>query len=497
MNKVNIRFNADTRQTLSGISGIKKGIGGIGKAVAVAGGALAALGLAVKGIQQLSRGFEVAASLEQSQIAIETLLGSADDAVELLLKVQDIAASTPFGMEGLIDATKQLVIAGNSVDKIPELLKQVGNMAATAGMPVEELAAIMAKIQMGGLVQSQELNQLLQRGIPIAEELQQVMGVDTLAELKKMGSEGKISADILFDAMARVAGEGGKLGDMMERQSKSWSGMISTMKDNWDQLLVALASPIMESLKPVLVEMTKLIQSWKPMIAEFGDKLGASISFAIQLMKDGTAWEYLALKAKIFGLQLKISIKEFGGYLKTEIVKWIEALATSFQKIGEYVAEGLAKGLGIDPAMLRKLSEMFKLEKDEGEEWTGNADTIERRDKDLAKAEEAAELQKLQDALAELTEATIQSSQHKEEEEKKESKGRNDFWKDIKKGFRDVVKSLDIQLKQINFEQIGLSSMQSVGGAKLPDFSRTTQLDLERNNILKSIDRKVGIATYG
>lgn len=172
-----------------------------------------------------------AADFEQTRIGLENMLGSADAAREMLAKVSKFAAETPFEFPELAQATRQLVAFGFSGEDAFETMQQLGDVSAAIGAPINDLAYLMGTLRAQGRAFTIDIRQFAMRGIPIYEYLAKVLQTNT-KELTTMIEEGKVGFPEVQKAFQLMTAEGGKFHNTMQRQSRSLSGLFSTLKDN-------------------------------------------------------------------------------------------------------------------------------------------------------------------------------------------------------------------------------------------------------------------------
>lgn len=212
--------------------GIQAAAGMIGKAISVV-------------TAPLADGFALANQLEQDQIAFETMLKSADAAAAHLDRLKTFAASTPFQLPGLITTSKQLLAFGfTSQEQIP-LLTALGDVAAGTGSEVGDLGRIFGQVRAEGKLTSERFNQLMERGVPIGPALAKSMGVAETS-LRELMGQGKISADVFRDAFESMASS--EFGGLMEKQSKTIAGRLSTLQDNVGMAMAGIAGSLTKSL---------------------------------------------------------------------------------------------------------------------------------------------------------------------------------------------------------------------------------------------------------
>ncbi len=189
-----------------------------------------------------------AARLETLETSFVSLTGSVAAAERQVEQLTSFTASTPFQLEGVSKAARQLITARGSTQGLTRDLTILGDIAATANIPLDELASIYAKAFNKGKVQAEELNQISERGIPIIEQLAKQFGV-TREEVFQLGSEGKIQFEDLENAFASFSNTGGFAFGAMQRQSETLNGRVSTLKDNVGIAAAAIGNNLAEAFE--------------------------------------------------------------------------------------------------------------------------------------------------------------------------------------------------------------------------------------------------------
>jgi len=221
---------------------------------------LAALG----GLAMIKFFIGAAAKLEKDIIAIKTFVGSVEDAAALIQEIRTFAAKTPFELDNLIDATKILLAFGFSAETVGAQLFMMGNLAAAAGIPIEDVARIFGKVKAMGKLTTETLNQMSERGIPALSILAKHLGI-TEQQVREMVSQGLISFTMLQQAMWATAGAGGDMAGAMEEQSQTMAGLWSTLKDNIMELGLGVIAVLVEDVKRgirVLIHLVKRLKEW-------------------------------------------------------------------------------------------------------------------------------------------------------------------------------------------------------------------------------------------
>jgi len=101
-----------------------------------------------------------AADMEQTEIAFETLLGSADAARKMVEDLTDFAARTPFQMPGITKSAQQLLAYGFQAESIIPMLTSVGDAISGLGGNEENMQSViraLGQIQAKGKVSAEEI----------------------------------------------------------------------------------------------------------------------------------------------------------------------------------------------------------------------------------------------------------------------------------------------------------------------------------------------------
>lgn len=241
----------DTEINESGFnSGISK-LGGIAKkgagvAVAAVGAVTAALGAGVVA------GVKYNASIESYQTSFEVMTGSAEKAAEVIDKLKKVGVETPFELPDLADTTQLLMNYGFSADEAMDSMMMLGDISQGSAEKMSRIATAYGQMSSAGKVSLEDVKQMIEAGFNPLQEISESTG-ESMASLYDRISNGTISVDEITASMQRATSEGGKYFQSMEKQSQTFSGLISTLKDNAQQLLGDVVKPISDGLTESLL----------------------------------------------------------------------------------------------------------------------------------------------------------------------------------------------------------------------------------------------------
>lgn len=202
--------------------------------------------------------------IEDAEAAFTPLLGGAKRAKELVDALNKTSATTPFQFENLADTAKQLLpVMNGDIENTIKTIRMLGDTAGGNAQKLDSITRGFTKAMLKGKVDMESLNMIAEAGVPIFQDLADVMGTEVNESLFKMISAGKVTTQQLTLAFERMTGEGGKFFKGMEISSKTTSGVWSTMIDNISLAAAEIGSALAPAVKELLGEVTKVAQRVK------------------------------------------------------------------------------------------------------------------------------------------------------------------------------------------------------------------------------------------
>lgn len=243
---------------------------------------------------------QVRGQFQQTEMAFKTMLQSEEKADALMKQIIHTAAITPFGVEDVTEGAKQLLAFNVAAEDVNKTLIGLGDVAAGMGLNLKDLVMLYGTTIAKGKMDTMDLYQFLNRGIPIADEIAKVMGLDVtnaIKEVQKQIKAGKVTSDIFIQAMQSMTAEGSKFGGLMEAQSKTITGQISNIKDAIEQMFNELGKSQEGVINTGLGVVSTLVENWETVgkvlmtvVAAYGAYKAAVIAM-IAISKAQVAWE--------------------------------------------------------------------------------------------------------------------------------------------------------------------------------------------------------------
>lgn len=209
---------------------------------------------------------QVRGQFQQTEMAFKTMLQSEEKADALMKQLIRTAAVTPFGVEDVTEGAKQLLAFNVAAEDVNKTLIGLGDVAAGMGLNLKDLVMLYGTTIAKGKMDTMDLYQFLNRGIPIADEIAKVMGLDVtnaIKEVQKQIKAGKVTSDVFIQAMQSMTAEGSKFGGLMEAQSKTITGQISNIKDAIEQMFNDLGKSQEGVINTGLGVVSTLVENWE------------------------------------------------------------------------------------------------------------------------------------------------------------------------------------------------------------------------------------------
>ena len=230
--------NNVVNQAITGSKGFNNSLGLLGGSLGSLGGlaARAAAGFAAMKLKDYGQyALQTSAAFEQLAISFRVMTGSAQTGQELTDAIIELGAKTPMTAQQLSKAAQLLLSFGESAENIIPDLKLLGDITGGEVNRFNQLSLAFAQVGANGKLMGQDLLQMVNAGFNPLQIISQKTG-KSMGELRKEMEEGRISFQMVAQAMQDAASEGGRYFGLMEQQAGSLNGLLSTNADTWEQV---------------------------------------------------------------------------------------------------------------------------------------------------------------------------------------------------------------------------------------------------------------------
>lgn len=276
----------------SGLSGALGTLGGsLGSLRSLASGAAA--GFAAMKLKDYGQyALQTSAAFEQLAISFRVMTGSAQTGQALTDAIIELGAKTPMTAQQLSKAAQLLLSFGESAENIIPDLQLLGDITGGEVNRFNQLSLAFAQVGANGRLMGQDLLQMVNAGFNPLQIISQKTG-RSMGELRKEMEEGRISFQMVAQAMKDAASEGGRYFGLMEQQSQSLNGRLSTLGDTWEQV----AKDIGDIFAPTAKAATEVLISLGEEVKKVTEWLNSEKATLVGLKE---AWDnYWASKRKV------------------------------------------------------------------------------------------------------------------------------------------------------------------------------------------------------
>ncbi len=210
-----------------------QGAGGFQGAIGSLTGRLVAMAGTWFGIQtlttQLMAMFQTGDQAERLSVQLKAVMGSISGGKEASAWIQDFAKNTPLQLDEVTQVFVRLKAFG--IDPMNGAMQGIVDQAYKLGGGFEEVQGISLALGQAWAkqkLQGEEILQMIERGVPVWQLLEQVTGKNT-AELQKLSEAGKLGRDTIQALMNEIAAQSS---GAAANNMSLLSGLISNAQDN-------------------------------------------------------------------------------------------------------------------------------------------------------------------------------------------------------------------------------------------------------------------------
>lgn len=243
-------------------------------------------------------GVEYNATMQSYLTNFKVMLGSEEQAAAKLAEIRKMAASTPFSLDDLTGGTQTLLQFGIAADDTTGVLQRLGDISLGNADKLQTLVRAYGKMSSAQKVTLENVTMMIDAGFNPLNQICTATG-ESMADLYKRISDGKVSFAELESAVASATSQGGQFYNGMLEASQTFSGRMSTLKDNVSALTGELTSGLFEALGELVVKVNEATVSFlddEEKMSQLKDTLGTLASVVTAAGTAFVAYKgYLAL----------------------------------------------------------------------------------------------------------------------------------------------------------------------------------------------------------
>ena len=234
------------------LSGMKNGLLAAAAAAAATGAGLIAMG---------THSVATASNLEKFETRLGQLLGGLDKGKARVQELFEISASTPFQIQGLVEAEATLEAFGVNATRVRQ---GVMDLAGATGMDLKDAANAVGKA--------------LSAGAGAADQLRE-KGVLAMVEVQAGMSITKMSTDQFREALVNTLETNERLAGGTQKLATTFSGLISTLRDQFTVFSKQVAdAKLFATAKAMLVTILGILDDNKEGTADWAEIVGVYLA---------------------------------------------------------------------------------------------------------------------------------------------------------------------------------------------------------------------------
>ena len=203
-------------------------------------------------------GISYNAGMESYLTNFKVMLGDEQLAAEKLEEIRKMAASTPFTLSDLTDGTQTLLQFGIAADDTTGVLKQLGDISLGNADKLQTLVRAYGKMSSAQKVTLENVNMMIDAGFNPLNQICEATG-ESMSDLYKRISDGKVGFDELAAAVNAATSEGGQFYNGMLEASQTVNGRLSTLQDNISALVGKLTNDLFTAFGDIIGKGNELV----------------------------------------------------------------------------------------------------------------------------------------------------------------------------------------------------------------------------------------------
>ena len=164
---------------------------------------------------------------------------------ESIMKYGD---TTPYDTSVMLGKGMEMLSYGIGKKNVPEFMDIIGNIAMGDTNKFSGLSYAISQSMAAGKLNAQDKNQMVGYGFNPLEFVAKNQGV-SIAEATKMMSEGKITSDMLVEALRTATSEGERYHDAVNAMSDTFSGLQGQLESAKKNIEIAMGEGYNEARK--------------------------------------------------------------------------------------------------------------------------------------------------------------------------------------------------------------------------------------------------------
>ena len=208
----------------------------------------------------LGTGIKYNLELEKTQVALERILGTQEEANKVMQEFISFSDKTPFSPKEITRWAQMMMAGGASVEEARKTIEALGNAVSATGGGTDEMNRMIQNLLQfrGASPEQRDLKQFQYAYIDIYGALSDYMG-----ENARLLKSSEISYEDVIGALIKASEEGGRYANGMASASETTAVKVEKLRYQLQQLAGDLAESLMPTVQAMVDKLKELIDRFK------------------------------------------------------------------------------------------------------------------------------------------------------------------------------------------------------------------------------------------
>lgn len=352
-------FDVDMSDFVGGVSDGKEKVRELnaelsktGDKAAEAAGGLGKIGTVLAGFATLSFAkslLDTADAMQSINSQVRQVTSSETEYLAVQRQLLEVANNTRASLESTsslyVSTSRALKDYGYTQQEILTFTEATNNAMTIGGVQAEQQAAALMQLSQAlgsGVLQGDEFKSIAEAAPILLDTIAEYMG-KSRAEIKKLGSEGELTADVIFKA---ISGASEKFSEQAAKMPMTMGQALTVFSNNWQSMISKLLndSGAMSGIASIIKMIADNLNLVVPIVAGFGVAVAAAtaqvIGFNVAMLANPIGLVAVAIGA-VIGL-----ISQFGDQIDVFGGGWsnlLDVIQAVWQAITETIGAAIAE----------------------------------------------------------------------------------------------------------------------------------------------------------
>jgi tape measure domain-containing protein len=213
----------------------------------------------VGGAAALAYPLKMAANYERLRVQMNILTGSVAEGGRTFDSLLRLAKDTPLSLTEVAKAQTMMMGYGQSATAAASAIKMLGDVTSVTQGDLTGAIVAYGQAAQEGKMLTRDVRQFINAGVPAVSILQNMLGKDK--NIFKMAEEGKITFDLLQEAMTRATSKGGMFADGLKIQANTLQGTWVKFTDVLDRTAAVFGESLVPAAKSLMTTLMPLLEA--------------------------------------------------------------------------------------------------------------------------------------------------------------------------------------------------------------------------------------------